>query len=46
MELEILLIQLYLWVCAAYDKPPMLKYQRWSNNPTGPRFSDQELCTV
>jgi hypothetical protein len=25
---------------------PTLKYQRWSNNPTAPRFTDQELLTV
>jgi hypothetical protein len=46
MKREIQLIQLYVWVCATYDKHPMLKYQRWSNNLTEPRFTDQELITV
>lgn len=46
MEIETQLIQLYLWVCAMYDKHPTLKYQRWSNNPTEPLLSDQELITM
>ena len=46
MKPEIQLIQLYLWVCTTYDNHPTLKYQRWSNNPTEARFSDQELLTV
>lgn len=46
MKPEIQLIQLYLWACTTYDKHPTLKYQRWSNNPTPPRFTDQELLTV
>ena len=46
MKPEIQLIQLYLWVCTAYDKHPTLKYQRWSNNPSEPLFTDQELMTV
>lgn len=46
MKAEIQLIQLYLWVCTTYDKHPTLKYQRWSNNTTEPRFTDQELITV
>src|SRR5207302_3837392 len=41
MELELLLIRLYLRVCGVYDKHPMLKYQRWSNNTTEPLFTDQ-----
>jgi len=40
------LIQLFVWVCQAYDKHPTLKYQRWSNNPTPPLFSDQEMVTI
>lgn len=46
MKLETQLIQLYLWVCDMYDKHPTLKYQRWSNNPTAPDLSDQELLTI
>ena len=46
MKLEIQLIQLFLWVCAAYDKHPTLKDQRWSPNTTGPLFTDQKLITV
>ena len=43
--MELQLIQLYLWVCSVYDKHPMLKYQRLSNN-WQPNFTDQELITV
>jgi hypothetical protein len=39
------LIQLYLWVCRAYDTCPDLRAQRMSNNHR-PRFTDQELMTV
>lgn len=39
------LIQLYLWVCSVYDKHPMLKYQRLSNNWEAD-FTDQELLTI
>lgn len=45
MFMELQLIQLYLWVCLVYDKHPMLKYQRLSNN-WQPAFTDQELITV
>lgn len=43
--MELQLIQLYVWVCLVYDKHPMLKYQRLSNN-WQPRFTDQELITI
>lgn len=43
--MELQLIQLYLWVCSVYDKHPMLKYQRLSNNGQ-PDFTDQELITI
>ncbi len=43
--MELQLIQLYLWVCLVYDKHPMLKYQRLSNN-WQPTFTDQELITI
>ena len=43
--MELQLIQLYLWVCLVYDKHPMLKYQRLSNN-WQPDFTDQELITI
>ncbi len=43
--MELQLIELYLWVCSVYDKHPMLKYQRLSNN-WQPAFTDQELLTV
>lgn len=46
MQIETQLIQLYLWVCEMYDKHPMLKYQRWSNNTTEPNLSDQEVITI
>ena len=46
MKPEIQLIQLYLWVCAVYDKHPTLKYQRWSRNTTAPLFTDQEAMTI
>lgn len=46
MELELQLIRLFLWVCEVYDKHPMLKYQRWSNNSTEPLLTDQELITL
>jgi hypothetical protein len=46
MNPEIQLIQLYVWVCQAYDKHATLKYQRWSNNPTLPLFTDQEMVTI
>jgi len=39
------LIELYLWVCRAYDNCPDLRAQRMSNNHR-PRFTDQELMTV
>lgn len=39
------LIQLYVWVCAIYDKHSVLKVQRLSNNHQ-PAFTDQELVTV
>lgn len=43
--MELQLIELYSWVCLVYDKHPMLKYQRLSNN-WQPIFTDQELITV
>ena len=43
--MELQLIQLYLWVCLIYDKHPMLKYQRLSNN-CQPNFTDQGAITV
>jgi len=43
--MELQLIELYLWVCLVYDKHPMLKYQRLSNN-WQPIFTDQELITI
>jgi len=43
--MELQLIQLYLWVCLVYDKHPMLKYQRLSNN-WQPDFTDQELIAI
>lgn len=43
--MELQLIELYLWVCLVYDKHPMLKYQRLSNN-CEPDFTDQELLTI
>ena len=43
---EIQLIQLFVWVCQAYDRHPTLKYQRWSRNPTLPAFTDQEVVTI
>lgn len=43
--MELQLIELYLWVCSVYDKHPMLKYQRLSNNWKA-NFTDQELITV
>jgi len=43
--MELQLIELYLWVCLVYDKHPMLKYQRLSNN-WQPNFTDQELITI
>ena len=46
MKPEIQLIQLFVWVCRAYDKHPTLKFQRWSNNPTLPTFTDQEVITI
>lgn len=46
MKPEIQLIQLFVWVCATYNKHPTLKHQRWSNNPTEPPFSDQEMVTI
>ena len=46
MKPEIQLIQLFLWVCAAYDQHPALKDQRWSPNPTEPLCTAQELVTV
>src|SRR5438034_5102149 len=46
MQIETQLIQLFLWVCAMYDKHPRLKYQRWSNDTTEPLLTDQELITV
>jgi hypothetical protein len=46
MEIELQLIQIYVWVCAMYDKHPELKYQRWSNNATQPRLTDQEVVTI
>src|SRR5438270_2503213 len=39
------LIQLYVWVCAIYDKHSVLKVQRMSNNHQ-PAFTDQELVTI
>lgn len=29
-----------------YDKHPTLKFQRWSNNPSEPLFTDQEVITI
>jgi hypothetical protein len=46
MTKEDKLIHLYLWVCQVYDNHPELKFQRWSNNPTPPAFTDQELVTI
>jgi hypothetical protein len=46
MQIETQLIQLFLWGCAMYDKHPTLKYQRWSNNTTEPRLTDQEVITI
>src|SRR5205085_1808651 len=43
--MELQLIQLYVWVCAIYDKHSVLKVQRMSNNHQ-PAFTDQELVTV
>lgn len=43
--MEIQLIQLYVWVCSVYDKHPVLKVQRLSNN-NQPAFTDQELMTI
>jgi hypothetical protein len=43
--MELQLIQLYVWVCAVYDKHSALKVQRMSNN-NQPAFTDQELVTV
>lgn len=43
--MELQLIELYVWVCSVYDKHPLLKYQRLSNN-WQPDFTDQELLTV
>ncbi len=43
--MELQLIQLYLWVCLIYDKHPMLKYQRLSNN-WQPEFTDQQIITI
>jgi hypothetical protein len=43
--MELQLIELYSWVCLVYDKHPMLKYQRLSNN-WQPNFTDQELITI
>ncbi len=43
--MELQLIQLYLGVCSVYDKHPMLKYERLSNN-WQPTFTDQELITI
>ncbi len=43
--MELQLIELYVWVCLVYDKHPMLKYQRLSNNYQ-PLFTDQESITV
>ncbi len=43
--METQLVQLYVWVCSVYDKHPMLKYQRLSNN-WQPLFTDQELATI
>jgi hypothetical protein len=43
--MELQLIELYSWVCLVYDKHPMLKYQRLSNNRQ-PNFTDQELIPV
>lgn len=39
------LIELYLLICDLYDKHPVLKEQRLSNNHQ-PLFSDQELMTM
>jgi hypothetical protein len=39
------LIELYLWVCRAYDTCPDLRAQRMSNNHR-PRCTDEELMTV
>ena len=43
---EIKLIQIYYFVCEIYDK--CLKYlcQRFSNNNTEPKFTDQEIITI
>jgi hypothetical protein len=45
MQLELQLIQLFLWVCHLYDTCPQLKFQRRGNNHE-PVFSDQELVAV
>lgn len=46
MNPEIQLIQLFVWVCQAYDRHPTLKYQRWSNNLNLPAFTDQEVIAI
>ncbi len=43
--METKIIELYLLICDFYDKQPVLKEQRLSNN-SKPAFSDQELLTM
>jgi len=45
-EMQLNLIQTYIWVCDMFDKYPSWKYIRMSNNnqPTG--FTDQEAVTI
>ena len=43
--MENLLIEIYLFVCQAYDTSSETCYQRLSNNRE-PEFSDQELITI
>jgi hypothetical protein len=43
--MEYQLIQLYVWVCARYDKHSLLKVQHISNNRQQ-AFTDQEVVTV
>lgn len=46
MNIETQLIQLFTWVCSVYDTHLQGQFQRWSNNPKAPAFSDQELMTI
>lgn len=46
MDIQTQLIQLFTWVCSVYDTHLQGQFQRWSNNPKEPDFSDQELMTI